>query len=563
MTSRGKPFFYVQVIFTSLVLISSFLIFFKISLDLKKSSEKTNQEIISKSYNLMSRMKMANLKNFTLPFPNQLKNDIELAVPRAAAFFLGKNKIWACPKDFAFPLFKEPSDPADEIEVISSSKRIFLTKIEDGRIVVIIFDTPEYKNVWRQSLLGSFLALFIGSFGIFLLTMTIKKFKNSSDFLELETSSKPQENPLDALIILKKTIADLREKNIFLETELRKEKKKAKGISSVLENLCSALNTGFIRFDSQGNLQSFNPVAKNLIGLPIIFRIGENFRKMFTANAPLLEFIENSIEKREITTIDAVKGQQGKLLFIISIPILDKMSHFEGVLLIIEDKSEFYSMQKIMKEREALSRLGEVSAGVAHEIRNGLNVLSGELRLLAKNFPDSFEERTKRMENEIGQMEKVVKDLLYYAKPIAIEKEVIVCSEFFGELKESLKELFPKTTFTFEIEIDAFYADRNSLFRALFNIMKNGAEATNNSGEVFVKVSTRNSFVEIHIEDSGNGLPTEIKEDIFALFTSYKKNGTGLGLPIAKKIARENGGDLTISNPLRLKGAAFDFIISL
>lgn len=563
MASKAKSFFYIQIIFTSLVFVFSFIMFFKISFDLKRASEKTNQEIFGKSYDLVSKLKAANLANFSLPFAPSTKNEMELAVPKAAALYLGKHKIWIYPKDFELPTFNEPSAPVGEIVSISFSRRMFLTKLEDGRTAVILYQTPEYKKVWSQSIPASFLALLVGAFGIFLLIITLKRFKNSSDFPESQINIKPPENPIDSLLLLKKTLAELREKNLFLEAELRKERKRTKGVSSVLENLSSALNTGFIRFDAQGNLQSFNPVAKNLIGLPILFRIGENFKKMFAKNEPFLEFIETSIEKKEIATIDAVKGLQDKLLFIISIPILDEMSHFEGVLLIIEDKSEFYSMQKIMREREALSRLGEVAAGVAHEIRNGLNVLSGELRLLRKTFPESFVERTNRIENEIGQMEKVVKDLLYYAKPIAIQKEEIDSSQFFAELEQSLKELFPKTLFSFEIEIDSFFADKDSLNRAIFNIIKNGAEAAGEGGEVFVKVSKNNSFVEIHIEDSGEGLSSDIKEDIFALFTSYKKDGTGLGLPIAKKIARENGGDLTISKPIRLQGAAFDFIISL
>lgn len=563
MASKAKSFFYIQIIFTSLVFVFSFIMFFKISFDLKRASEKTNQEIFGKSYDLVSKLKAANLANFSLPFAPSTKNEMELAVPKAAALYLGKHKIWIYPKDFELPTFNEPSDPVGEIVSISFSRRMFLTKLEDGRTAVILYQTPEYKKVWSQSIPASFLALLVGAFGIFLLIITLKRFKNSSDFPESQINIKPPENPIDSLLLLKKTLAELREKNLFLEAELRKERKRTKGVSSVLENLSSALNTGFIRFDAQGNLQSFNPVAKNLIGLPILFRIGENFKKMFAKNEPFLEFIETSLESKEIATIDAVKGLQDKLLFIISIPILDEMSHFEGVLLIIEDKSEFYSMQKIMREREALSRLGEVAAGVAHEIRNGLNVLSGELRLLRKTFPESFVERTNRIENEIGQMEKVVKDLLYYAKPIAIQKEEINSSEFFAELEQSLKELFPKTLFSFEIEIDSFFADKDSLNRAIFNIIKNGAEAAGEGGEVFVKVSKNNSFVEIHIEDSGEGLSSDIKEDIFALFTSYKKDGTGLGLPIAKKIARENGGDLTISKPIRLQGAAFDFIISL
>lgn len=554
-----KKFASFEIIFTLIVLICSLLLFFKIGFDLKKASQRTNQEIVSQSYELIQRMKIANLSNFSF----SAQNSNGTIIPLAAAWYLGKSKIWSYPKDFIFPQFIEQIGPLGEIVVISSAQRMFLSKAEDGRIAVIIFDTKEYRNIWNQSVLISFLAFLVGAFGIFFLFTTLNRVKLFSNIQNNDVSPKQKENPVDALVVVKKTISDLREKNLFLETELRKEKKKAKGISSVLENLSSTLNAGFIRFDKDGNLQSFNPIAKNLIGLPILFQVGENFTKMFAKNPSLLQFIQNSIEKREISTIDEVKGIKEKLLFIISIPILDEMSHFEGILLIIEDKSEFYSWQKIMKEKESLSRLGEVAAGVAHEIRNGLNVLSGELRLLKKDFPKSFEERAKRIENEIGQMEKVVKDLLYYAKPITIQKENINSHEFLTELTDSLKELFPKTTFSYEAECESFIADRDSLFRALFNVVKNGAEAANEGGEVFIKVRKLNSSVEFHIEDSGEGIPNEISDNIFNLFTSYKKEGSGLGLPIAKKIARENEGDLLISKSTKLQGAAFDIIISL
>ncbi|MCX7831135.1 MAG: hypothetical protein N2445_08810, partial [Acidobacteria bacterium] len=272
--------------------------FFKIAYDLKQSAERTEKEVFEQSYEIVSRMKIATPQNFSFPM-----NKSEIVIPKAAGWFLGPNKIWTYPNDFVFPQFVEPKAPAGEIVSVSSGKKMFLSRVEDGRTAVILFETPEYKRVWSQSVITSFLAFSVGAFGIFLLLATIKKFKSQSIFSEEHTQQmKSQENPVDAIVILKKAMADLQEKNLFLESELRKEKKKAKGVSSVLENLSSTLNAGFIRFDSQGNLQSFNPVAKNLIGLPILFRTGENFRKMFIKNAPLLQFIENSIEKREILT---------------------------------------------------------------------------------------------------------------------------------------------------------------------------------------------------------------------------------------------------------------------
>jgi signal transduction histidine kinase len=556
MIFERKSIFYLELLFLILTFLFSFFFLLNSISDIKKKNLEIDETIKKEAPNFVAILKNINLSSHYNSFPYYSGKESKLNVV-AAGWFLGNKQLCVFPEKFEFPSFKEPPKGFDGIETVGFLRRMYVFKVEDGRVCAILFELKEFKKDLMKTILISLTTLLIGLFALYLIFVTFKQLKNYNE-PQRRDFSKEEITPFETIDVFKKTIGDLKEKTIQLEVALNQEKKKSKSTASVLENLSSGLNTGFMRFDKEGNLQSFNAIAKNLFGLPILFRIGENYKKLFSKNETLLEIIDASLKEKEILTGESIKGFQGKLLFVLSIPILDGLSHLDGVLLIIQDNSKIYEMQRIIKERESLSRIGEVAAVVAHEIRNGLNVLSGELRLLKKvSGPDALE-RANRIDDEISKMETVVKDLLYYSKPLAIEKETIDTEEFLNEVIISLKEIFPDVNFSYKIDLKSFYGDRNSIFRAIFNLLKNSAEV---SSEILVEVFERDGKVIFHIEDNGAGLSEEAKQTLFTPFISQKKGGTGLGIPIAKKIATEHNGDLEIATPKKLKGASFNFII--
>ncbi len=90
-------------------------------------------------------------------------------------------------------------------------------------------------------------------------------------------------------------------------------------------------------------------------------------------------------------------------------------------------------------------------------------------------------------------------------------------------------------------------------------MVSNAAEAAGEGGEVFIRAAAAEDRVTIGVEDSGAGVSDEAVADLFSLFASHRKGGTGLGLPISRKIAREHGGELSLAKCAKLGGACFEF----
>jgi signal transduction histidine kinase len=561
---RSRRIFYLQIAFFLFTFCVGILILLKFTADIKKSSTELSWKISEKSTALMAKFKK---NNFSRP-PDGDPQVLSLMDKKEGPFyvsaiglFFGRKPVWVLPKDASLPAFSEPARGFTDIVVLSGSRRLFLSRVEDGPTLAILFETPRYRSEWRQTVAISTVLAMLVIFGMVLVSYTIRRF--GLYYMESE-SVPPMKNDLgtfDAVVIMKKTVSELREKTRELEGKLGREKLRAKGAAAVLESLSAGLSAGFLRFDIEGKLQGLNSTANRLLGLPTLLRIGDSYQKLFAEKPRLKGLADDAVSQKTLLAAEEVEGFQGKLLLVLAIPVLDELNHFEGVLLIIHDRSEYYAMARIIREKETLSRLGEVAAGVAHEIRNGLNVLSGELRLLKQEPEGTAEVRIKRIETEIGQMERVVRDLLYFAKPLSLQKDPVPLRDFAGELIRSVESLYPDIVFNSEIAGDEFTADQDSVYRALMNIILNAAEAAGKGGEVFIKAFANENETVFHIEDSGEGVSGEAEKDLFSLFATHKKGGTGLGLPISRKIAREHGGELYFLKSDRLTGACFEFRI--
>lgn len=557
---RSRRLFYLQVVFFLFSFCIGILVLLKFTTDLRNASAELSTEIKARGQSILDRFRMTGFRQPSpgdhLLFDPREKAEGRLYISSIGCFF-GSKEQWQVPREVPLPSFSEPPRGFPGVTVLSASRRMFLARLEDGRTIAILFETPRYRSQWRQTVtISTFLALLV-LLGMGLVSYSIRRFGAPLQESPPEKQGKDI-GPLDAVVMMKKTVSELKEKNRELQEKLGKEKVKAKGSAAVLESLSSGLNAGFLRFDASGRLQGLNPNANRLLGLPVLLTIGDGHDKIFRDRPALKDLVDEGISQKAILAAEAVEGLEGKLLLVLTIPLLDDLDHFEGLLMIIHDRSSFYAMERAVREKEELTRLGEVAAGVAHEIRNGLNVLSGELRLLKKETGDGAGTRIGRIEGEIGQMERVVRDLLYFSRPLSLEKEAVPMKDLTEDLLSSAANLFPGTKFASEADEAEFTADQDSVFRALLNVVSNAAEAAGEGGEVFVSARSAGNLAIFRVEDSGEGVSEEAGKDLFGLFATHKKGGTGLGLPIARKIAREHGGEISLVKSDRLKGACFE-----
>jgi two-component system sensor histidine kinase HydH len=215
-----------------------------------------------------------------------------------------------------------------------------------------------------------------------------------------------------------------------------------------------------------------------------------------------------------------------------------------------------------VRRADRLSALGELSAGVAHEIKNPLASIKGSLEIVASDFPRGHAKRefVEIIEKEIGQLNKLVTEFLYFARAPAPTHAPCDIREVIA----SLKVLCSREASTHSVEL--VIADGESLpeidvdaaqvQQALLNVVLNGIQAMPKGGRLAISATRENDGISVEIRDEGPGIAPEQRSRIFDPFYTTKARGTGLGLAIAQKLIAAQGGDIHVHDE-RGPGTAF------
>jgi len=276
------------------------------------------------------------------------------------------------------------------------------------------------------------------------------------------------------------------------------------------------------------------------------------------------EEIKRGIHKPFEIEVTAKDGSKRNLL-ITSGPIKGT----DKYLLVQRDITEFKNLEKKFYESQKLAAVGQLSAGIAHEVRNPLSSIKMSLRILEKRLNPIGNDfrRFKIAEKEVEHLEKIVNDILIYAKPAEPEVKPADISSF---LESSLlmveKELSEKkidVQFRNDPGIPPINLDSAMLKQAFLNIYLNAIDAMENGGrlKIITKiVGNGHKHVLIEIEDNGYGIEEEDIPHLFNPFFTRKKYGTGLGLTQVKKFIDLHHGNIEI---LSKKGEGTRVIVTL
>ncbi len=209
------------------------------------------------------------------------------------------------------------------------------------------------------------------------------------------------------------------------------------------------------------------------------------------------------------------------------------------------------------KERSlAYKKLYEISADLAHELKNPLASIKGAVELLkeGRNSP----RLVSIIYRETLKLDRIVRDFLNLARPPSAEVSKIKISDVLREILKSLEHYGKKCEVSFE-DLDVYVeADARGFYSALENIIRNAFQWAKSN--VLVTCRRVGDKIEITVEDDGPGVAEREKEKIFEPFYSRRPDGSGLGLPIAKKFAMEQGGSLEVGKS-SLGGAKFTLVI--
>ena len=227
----------------------------------------------------------------------------------------------------------------------------------------------------------------------------------------------------------------------------------------------------------------------------------------------------------------------------------DKLHRETQILLEVEEQ---------LSAAQKLSALGQLSASLAHEIKNPLSSIKGTAEILLDEFPEDHPKRefVEIMLKETKRLNNTVEEVLQFSRRGIQGKEKEKNTEPLSQvidrvtslLASQLRKKSIKLTVTGWEAVKTFYVDGEKLSQVFLNIILNGIDATPSRGEITIETIKHSAGYTVSVIDNGPGIPDDLKDEIFTPFYSTKESGTGLGLSISKKIVESYGGTLTLSD---------------
>jgi len=228
-----------------------------------------------------------------------------------------------------------------------------------------------------------------------------------------------------------------------------------------------------------------------------------------------------------------------------------------GGVVTIEDVSEVKALTDQLIRADRLAAMGELTAGVAHEVRNPLGIIRASVQLVEDVSCDR--ERllaaTKVVKQEIDRLDRVIKALLDFGRPSSpsfspvgmndvVEDVLLLIGRFASQAHVDIERRL-------ESPLPQVRADADQLKQVLVNLISNAVQAMGEAGgSIVVSTSVRGDFIAVSVLDDGPGIPPELLSKVFDPFYSTKDDGTGLGLTMVHRIVDEHDGHIEVASKL-------------
>ena len=249
---------------------------------------------------------------------------------------------------------------------------------------------------------------------------------------------------------------------------------------------------------------------------------------------------------REIS-IKTVNGKIKPIGFTNS-PFLDHEGKAKGTIIVFRDLTEIKKLRAEINKKQHFESMGKVMAGVAHEIRNPLFAIQSIGQILEREVPSARQQALiSAMLKETGRMKTLIEDLLFYSRPSKLEVAGIDLDFFFEDIINSLRlgGYQPRVLLSCPVPVKII-ADSDKMRQVFLNLMDNAAGAS--CSQVDITADRKNGMAVITFRDNGKAIEEKDIEKIFDPFFTTKKEGTGLGLPICRKIVEDHKGRIEIKS---------------
>ncbi|MFR9040939.1 MAG: two-component system sensor histidine kinase NtrB, partial [Bilophila wadsworthia] len=322
---------------------------------------------------------------------------------------------------------------------------------------------------------------------------------------------------------------------LFLIQSYRRSRKLVQETTTFSSEILRTLPVGIISTDMDDRITSINPAAQDITGLTRTAATGRSLHDLLPGVWVVLEGRTAQDAAREQEAWCTV-GERRVPLAISSSHIVTEEGEAIGTALIMRDLGEIRRLQSELRRRDRLVALGNMAAGIAHEVRNPLSAIKGLARFFMEASPEGSDESRMAdiMTREVLRLDKVVGDLLDFARPDVLNLTDVGLNELVERARDMVRSDMDARRIRFEAELPepplSVRLDRDRMTQVLLNLFLNAVQAMPDGGRLMVRARMEGTELALDVADTGCGIAPERLADIFSPYFTTKASGTGLGL---------------------------------
>ena len=329
-------------------------------------------------------------------------------------------------------------------------------------------------------------------------------------------------------------------------------------------NIIHNVSDAIIVCDKNKGIRIFNHAAEKLFGKKEK-DVKNHSLEAVLGNAQCAELLEETFTLRQIEC----KLQEQVKILLVSKTNFAVNDEAQNTIFVIRDLTDQKAMEEQLNRKQRLTAMGELAAGVAHEIRNPLNAIATVVQQLDKDFepPEHSEEYhglARLVYDEVKRINRTIQDFLHFSRPEPLRPDHFeiktlvdkILMQYQSEARRKKIEL--KANLNWQGTV---FADQDKLAQVLGNLVRNAIEAISTRGKIEITVDfLPNDRLQISVSDTGQGIPVGMQAKIFNLYFTTKAQGTGIGLSIVQRIVDQHNGVIRIHSE---QGKGTDFIIRI
>ncbi|MFD2443295.1 PAS domain S-box protein [Bacillus sp. CGMCC 1.16607] len=333
-----------------------------------------------------------------------------------------------------------------------------------------------------------------------------------------------------------------------MELELRESEKKFRKIfEGSLEGLILWNDQAEIIDINESACKIFKKTREEIIGQSLFGLLPDINRN----RQELAKVLENFVNEGKLNGTFTVNLEQDTIEYY----EFSALHHlFSDVnFMVLKDVTEKLEMEDRLRKSDTLNVVGELAAGIAHEIRNPMTALKGFIQLLQGEFKEERSMYFQVILSELNRIDSIINEFLILAKPQVVKYSSV---DLIKIMKETV-ELLSAQAAMYNVQFHSFYeefipgvyCESNQLKKVFVNMLKNAIEVMEKGGKITIKMERENeNYIHISIKDEGMGIPEEKLKRLGEPFYTTKERGTGLGLMVSYKIIEEHKGRITVES---------------